>query len=788
MIGSSGSDLLQSQEISVVGFDSDYLEALGASDLSDISQFTPNLEIRTPFAASNPTLFIRGVGLRDFNANSSSSVAVYNDDIYMNSPAGQLAQLFDVENIDVLRGPQGGIYGRNASAGAIRVISRKPTGTRSGFANLTYGRFNQLDVEAAAESPLVPDVLSMRIAGKMSLRDGTTRNRCADPAFANPVPGGNANTSFAQAVHVACFNPAALAPREFGGGGARIGTPLGVKEFVNDINNWAMRSIVRLELDVGDGLDVLVNFHGGQNRGDARQFQVIGARQRERDLEPLIEAPLDQFDLNRYRDPDNTFNVGPGKLIRSPFDGDPFEGDFNNVEREEIDLFGTNIVAELVTGDWTTKAIVGYERNQRKTTVNLDGNPFASLEPTLENEAWQITGELRTAWDGGQGLSFQLAGLFLYEALKVDNNFVLAPLIDERVQQYTFFTRHGAVFGDTTWEISEWLSLQASGRFNYENKEISLLGRSESIFRPDALTFTEKSEASEFGFAGDVTLSYLPTDDVKFYLKYARGWKGPHINGGIVAPTPATGGGSLTDPVDPEIVDSVEMGIRSQWWDSRVRLNGAVFYYNYQDLQVFRLRNAAGGIPVNELINAQDANILGIELDVDARPFEGIGPAILDGFHVFASFAWLDTKYTEFLNVNQSVRNLGNTSLIVNTTIDFSGKQLVNAPEFAFVGFAQWILPTDWGTVVPRFDWSFKDDVFFSPENSELVGQSALWLMNLRLVYKAPSENLEISGWVENLTDQSYTLDVFNLARFRQSIAYAIGDPRTYGFTVKVSF
>lgn len=100
--GTSGAVLLQAQEVSAISFDSDYLDALGASDLSDISQFTPNLEIRTPFAASNPTLFIREVGLRDFNANASSSVAVYTDEIYMNSPAGQLSQLFDVETIDVV--------------------------------------------------------------------------------------------------------------------------------------------------------------------------------------------------------------------------------------------------------------------------------------------------------------------------------------------------------------------------------------------------------------------------------------------------------------------------------------------------------------------------------------------------------------------------------------------------------------------------------------------------------------------------------------------------------------
>ncbi|HIL80100.1 MAG TPA: Plug domain-containing protein, partial [Myxococcales bacterium] len=115
-----GTQNLQDVGASVAAFDADYLEALGAQNIADISQFTPNLEIRTVFAASNPTLFIRGVGLRDFNANSSSAVAVYNDDIYMNSPAGQLGQLFDVQQVEVLRGPQGTLYGRNASAGAIR--------------------------------------------------------------------------------------------------------------------------------------------------------------------------------------------------------------------------------------------------------------------------------------------------------------------------------------------------------------------------------------------------------------------------------------------------------------------------------------------------------------------------------------------------------------------------------------------------------------------------------------------------------------------------------------------
>ncbi len=188
VVGTGASSLLQNKEVSAIAFSAEHLEAIGASDLTDVATFTPNLEIRTPFAASNPTLFIRGVGLRDFNANSSSSVAVYNDEIYMNSPAGQLGQLFDTENIDVLRGPQTTMYARNASAGTIRVIARKPSGETGMNGTVTYGRFNQLNFEAAFETVIVPEMITMRTSARWNQRDGFTKNRCADSDYWNRPP------------------------------------------------------------------------------------------------------------------------------------------------------------------------------------------------------------------------------------------------------------------------------------------------------------------------------------------------------------------------------------------------------------------------------------------------------------------------------------------------------------------------------------------------------------------------------------------------------------------------
>ncbi|MCB9726785.1 MAG: TonB-dependent receptor, partial [Spirochaetaceae bacterium] len=760
----------------------------------DIAQFTPNLEIRTPFAASNPTLFIRGVGLRDFNANSSSSVAVYNDDIYMNSPAGQLAQLFDVENVDVLRGPQGGIYGRNASAGAIRVISRKPTGINGGYVNFTYGRFEQVEVQAAAETPLVDDLLSLRIAGKMSRRGGTTHNRCGDVKYA-ANPGLPPLQSFAQRVHNFCFNSTVLdTPIR---PGFTVGQTPSVKEWVNDVNNWAMRALLRFQPDVLDGMDWLLNVHGGQNRGDARQFQLLGAEQGRIALQPTITRSIATRDRDNYIDPDNQFRT-PGNtglqldgIPQSPFRGDPFAGDYNNVEKEILDLFGANIVGDITVGDWQLKTITGYEWNRRDVELNLDGSPYRSLEPTLKNTSYQLTQELRAAWDRGTGLNAQIAAMFLYEGLNVDNTFSLSPF-DARIQRYTLWTRYAAVFGELEWESGEAFSVNGGIRLNYENKEINLFSQAVNpLFQTVIFTQAEKSEAEELGLAGDVTLSYLPTNDVTFYVKYAHGWKGPHINGGISNPTTSSET-PLTEPVKPEQVDSFEAGLKSLWWDSRLKVNGAIFYYDYNDIQVFRLRNSSAGVPVNELINAKDADILGVELDFDVRPFDGIGPEILSGFSVYASFAWLQSQYTDFVNVISTTQDVvvgGQVQkAVTQSTFDFSGAQLINSPKFSFVGFAQWMVPTPYGSVTPRFDWSFKDDVYFSPENSPLVGQSALWLMNFRVTYRSPGENLELSGWVENMTDQAYTVDVFNLARFRRSILYAIGDPRTYGLTLRVRF
>ncbi len=173
-------DLLQDTSVSVTSFDTKELGDLRIQNIADLAEYTPNLDINTRSAASNPTLFIRGIGLKDYNANAAGAVAIYQDGININAPAIQLFQLFDVGSIEVLRGPQGSGSGRNATAGAIKVNSVEPDGQWGGSASFTYGNYNTIQAEGTLSLPLIEDMLSARFAFTANFRDGITDNECAD--------------------------------------------------------------------------------------------------------------------------------------------------------------------------------------------------------------------------------------------------------------------------------------------------------------------------------------------------------------------------------------------------------------------------------------------------------------------------------------------------------------------------------------------------------------------------------------------------------------------------------
>jgi outer membrane receptor protein involved in Fe transport len=172
-------DTLQAAPVSATTFGGEELRSLRIEDVQDLAAYTANLEVNTKTAASNPNLFIRGIGLKDYNANAAGAVAVYQDDINIALPALQLGQLFDVGSVQVLRGPQGSTRGRNATAGAIYINSVQPGDEFDFNSSFTYGNYNNIQAEGGITVPLIDGVLSSRIAFTANFRDGTTENACA---------------------------------------------------------------------------------------------------------------------------------------------------------------------------------------------------------------------------------------------------------------------------------------------------------------------------------------------------------------------------------------------------------------------------------------------------------------------------------------------------------------------------------------------------------------------------------------------------------------------------------
>ena len=820
VVGTSGAALLQTEAVSVATFDEDYLDALGANNLKDVAQFTPNLEIRSPFTASNPTLFIRGVGLRDFNANSASSVAVFNDGVYMNSPSGQLAQLFDVENIEIHRGPQGALNARNASAGAIKIISRKPSGDYGGSLKTTYGRFNEISIEGATEAPIT-DSLSVRVAAVWNVRDGFTRNRCADDDAWRGVTRLTPTNNPGRFVFEECFNgDTVVEPRLggqswFSGVAGRDGTfalsrrgvgtaalaaePGDIDKWVNDRDNWAGRVIFAYRPT--DQLTLFWNVHGGQNRGQSRQFETVGRQA----LDDGSGLSGPGFDADIYADADRI--IGEDLQGRPIFNGDPteanpFAGDYNNTGLEKLDLLGSSLVANLEIGDFSIESISAWEWNSRDVRANLDGSPAIGIEADYGNRAWQLSQKVHVDWSDGGALELKGGAFYLHEELSVDNVFRLENQ-SAVLQGYEQTTDTGALYFQAGYELTEFFDAKGGIRWNYEQKGVSIgSGPSATFpfrgdddptndndrgippFTPNPNFFSQESTTvDENAVTGVLELNYEPVSDVLFYIKFTRGWKGPHINGGVVGTTGADGT-DLLEPARPEEVLASEFGWKTTTWDGRLKFNGALFYYDYKNLQIFQLKNEAGGVPVQVLLNAKDADVYGLELDVDVSPLTGFVPEFMEDLKIFASFAWLESEYTDFRNVRISFVQ----QQPIPTVEDFSGNRLINSPEFSVAAYVEWRFLTPWGAVAPRLDVSFKDEVFFNQNNFKPLSQEALVLMNLRLTYVAPSGNLELAGWVRNLTNEVYVGDAINLTNFAGKILYAIGDPRTYGVTATFSF
>jgi iron complex outermembrane receptor protein len=775
-----------------IGFDAEILQAEGVSDIGDLAAFTPNLNIKTAFAAVNPTIFIRGVGLDDFNSNSSSAVAILQDGIYMNSPAGQLFGLFDVEGIEVLRGPAPLI--NNASAGAILIRSNKPKDEFEASLVSTFGNYDLRQFEGVINVPVIPERLAFRGAFKIQERGGITKNRC--PGIVNatadiPVPitrnRARGQCRFARGQEIIPARDEPVGPNNFG------------KDWVNDQDNWAARGLVsyRMPLPNDQEVDWLLSLNGGQNKSLAAQYQhtAMGA--------------------TRVRNPDGSvrddyYSVSPatGNLPSDAFTyrqvetrSDNFEGEYDRVGPERLDLLGISL-----KGDWSASEMLeisslsGYFWHDRETFANDDAGPKSWLNNDYTDDAWQFTHETTATWLWSEENDMTVGGFFLIEELDGNNIFrnnrsINNPSFTQDFEQdslqWALYARtHFELLPLPGWgEFTENFSIDASIRYNWAQKQLNnravrAAGTGDLANQNSVVSNVGIAKDSWASWTGDAVLTYEFTEEVSVYFKYSRGWKPGHFNANNLNSLNPVGS------VNPETVDSIEGALRADWFDGRLKTNVTAFTYDYQDLQVFQVTTDSSTAPLRRLINSEEAEIWGVEWEVTAEPIERL---ILN-----FSGGYLNSEYTDFkTSFERREFNPGAGGIrIITVEADYSGNRLIASPEWSLTGSVQYTVASRLGDFTPRFSFSYSDDTLFDANEGCgaegnvpecLLKQPSLWIFNTTLKYVIPSGQIEVLAFVRNFLDEEYKVQSFD----NTSNGFLIdvyGDPRTFGAAITFRF
>ncbi len=826
---------------SVVAFDDEDLVAIGASDVGDLAAFTPNLEIVTA-GASTPTFFIRGVGLNDFNPNSTGAVSIYLDDVAINAPALQLPNLFDVETVNILRGPQGTGLTRNSSAGAIKVYGRKPSGNLGGYISADFGNYGLMQYEGALETPIVEDLLAARFAFQFRQRDGTMNNRCGGA----PGPGS-------RAVRPSNAVPAAVGPWSICGepvdafsllGSTGISDiPVGLAKDVNNDNYWAARGTITF--DPFEGVSFVVNGHGsrrdeytvlGQAIGTEGNFcvggdicsapfggvppellgepsgGVLGGPQRQGaqfnngyvpiEIRNALTAaapclttlvPSERCFLQDLatRQSANRARIAVAQDLAKKLDSDPWSGDFNHTGRTTLDKLGFFLRGDYeLTDTISATTMTAYDQYRRRRDQDLDFSPETLFHILTRDDAWQFYQDVKLEGeiDADYPIDWEIGAFFLTESLDVDvfNDFGDTPAAAVAVLRRDYVQRTDSAGGHVYLAIDllEELTLDGGFRWNWEQKTFFMDTLSAIALGTPTFDLREEWDAP----TGTVRLTYRFTESVSAFWKYTRGWKPGSFNATASIFTGVT-------TAAPETIDSFEFGVSSSWLDDRFSFNGTLFFYAYQDYQIFTAQQFLGGTPEFVILNADDAEVLGAEIESTIRPWEG--------FNFDVRFSWLETQFLDFVRTDQFLTQNSTGSPVTLRASQNSGNPLLNSPRFKVSLTAQQTLPLGrYGSLSLRWDGVWTDITYFDPTQGvglgnddgrtflpdDTIAQPDYWLHNLRVTWLSLEERFEIAGWIRNLENTAYKSFAFDGSSFQSTTIYFVGDPRTYGLTFKIKY
>lgn len=561
--------------IAITAFSGDAIKELGFTNSIDIAAQTPGLNFGTPVGeGNNPSIVMRGVGLNDFNDNNEGPVAVYIDDVYKAALPGLTFQLFDLERIEVLKGPQGTLYGRNTTGGLMHFVTRKPTDEFTANADFTYGEYNQKKFEGFVNIP-VSDQLFARASIATNDHDGYVDNRIGDDP--------------------------------------------------NEADNIAGR--LQLLMPVSDRFEALLSFHSSDSDANAAAYQHQATHPDPADATRNIALPANQVAIDTPECPATP--AGTDCFGYRDTDGDNFKGDYDRVGKLDIESRGVSAKLGFDFNDITLTSVSAFDTVEKFHQEDTDVSPNPFVEPTFTSETDTFTQELRL--NGETDRSRWIAGLYyMNNDVEVSNRLDTTAIgfVDFRVtadQQTDAY----AVFSQLEYDLSDtWVAIGGL-RVSDEEKDYSLLNRDVADVINTGCTPTAavgcdndymfRGQQDNTDVSGRLELDYVPNNDWLYYASLSRGIKAAGFNLGFPDLSGGFGVNPLnTIPYDNEDLRAAELGFKSRLFDGNARLNASAYYYDYKDFQAFSFQG------VTQTIFNTDATVYGLEFDLTLSPVDGL--------------------------------------------------------------------------------------------------------------------------------------------------------------------
>ena len=763
---------LQTTALSVSAFNEDSLEDRSIQSIDQIAALTPGVQISS--YQGDTSIFIRGIGTPVIIAGNDSSTGSYLNGVYLSRAAAIGPAFFDVERLEVLRGPQGTLYGRNATAGAVNIITRRPSDTFEGEARLILGNYDRTAFFGALSGPL-GDRVRARAAVNIDRHDGYTT------------------------VHLPL--------------GAGPGSQPDPTRQVESRDQITAR--LTIEADIGDTamLTLTGDYHRADDTANVFHFASLGYQDEVADWLSSREGSqtIPYFALK---------NQGRVTEARSR---DIFaDVDYSN----DTEIWGLTADLEWEMGDYAFSLIGNYRDTNPDFQNEFDlSDQFVNYYRRAEDhQQWSVDFQVSSPQDrrfswilGGyyidednditndifgdfwepiltQGLlDLQAAGVIPVFPVVIPESNLCCELHLNGSQQTEAF----AAFLDTTFELSDTVNIYLGGRYSSEQRDgfqnfdlvfAPATPGGESIrFAPNAMLFPnaisddrENVVPDPFGFVvapvdgpsrfsaftPKIGVDWQAMSNMLLYATAQRGFKSGGYNIGS----------SQRTPFEPETIWSYEAGMKSQLFDDSLLLNVAGFRYDYTNLQA---QDSIGNQPI--IRNVGKAKVTGVEMETVAR--------LSDFFKIDGSVTYVDAKFTDG-ELTEPLRPAPLTQAPGSVLRDLSGLRLPRAPKWKFNVGAQADIPIgNGGDLTLRADYGWQSKIYFTVFNIDAASEESYGLLNARIAYRTPDRRYSVALFGNNLTDEVYfSNQILTGTVYGAEFVGPLGPPATYGIEFRANF